>query len=210
MKPLISFTGFSFIAILIISILNESGGSSTCESKQLRSTRSNFTIAGECTGNTSLWFSLYRHILEEHLNLAVGLNFSPTINFTLRALNTTEISEQVLARTVDFVLLSPITYVCLDTEVGLTPLATLAYNVSILGQQYALTKQGGAVIARADNPAVQSVGDLRGKIIEGPPFSDMLPYWSLFEENGLSFINDPAQVPASTAVRLRPVQPPPC
>ena len=56
-------------------------------------------------------------------------------------------------------------------------------------------------VARADNLAVRTLADLRGRVVEGLSGDGLLPFWRLFADAGLSLLQDPAQVSMSVRVR---------
>ena len=198
------FTGFSIVFLApYLALFVQANSSPTCRepSVQISSQQTNFIIAGECNENTSLWLSQYRPTFEVYLNSTAGALFSPPIRFTLVALNTTAIIRLALIGDVDFVFLTPSTYACIDAAVGLSPIAASSHNVTIAGRSYFLTATGGAAVARADDLALRTLADLRGRVVEGPSGDGLLPFWRLFADAGLSLLQDPAQVSMSVRVR---------
>ena len=83
-------------------------------------------------------------------------------HFDLEVLTYPELSAAVHARQIDFILTQPGHYIALTHREGLlSPLATLVENEA----DHALANFGGVIVTRADNAAISTIANLRGKQI---------------------------------------------
>ncbi|MDP3878405.1 MAG: PAS domain S-box protein [Methylobacter sp.] len=86
----------------------------------------------------------------------------PEHDFTVQALSYPELNDAVARRQLDFVLTNPGHYVLLTKRGGVSaPLATLAANDH--GQSS--TVFGGVIFSRAEQSAIDTLGDIKGKSI---------------------------------------------
>lgn len=106
--------------------------------------------------------------------LAVALKQAiPDRDFSVELYNLTELTQAVAARQVDFAITHPSHYVLLSRRSGMSaPLASLVEDI----QGTPVTVLGGAIFSRADNTAIRSLPDLKGKIIASPSTRTMYDY----------------------------------
>ncbi|CAB9508917.1 Receptor-type guanylate cyclase gcy [Seminavis robusta] len=85
------------------------------------------------------------------------------VRFEMRPVKFKTIFQDAL--TVDFVYSNPSAYSCIESEFGAQPLASQVSRRKIGGHVYDLPMFGGLILVRADNDQINSITDLRDKIV---------------------------------------------
>jgi ABC-type phosphate/phosphonate transport system substrate-binding protein len=97
----------------------------------------------------------------------------------------------------DFLYANPGVYSCIGTEVGATALVTVIKHLDVRGRGYDLDVYGGVIAVRHDNDEVNTITDLKDKIIGAGAIIDLMGgQMQIYEmeKAGMSFVNDPEQV----------------
>lgn len=120
----------------------------------------------------------------DYLNTAV-----PGQNFVLMPILVRDLASIVGAGKVDFVIVNPGAFVELETQFGIAPVATL---VKQSGGQTS-DRFGGVVFTRADNDAIRTIEDLRGRsfaAVSPKSFGGYQMAWREFKAIGLDVDKD--------------------
>ncbi|MDH5324092.1 MAG: PhnD/SsuA/transferrin family substrate-binding protein [Gammaproteobacteria bacterium] len=113
----------------------------------------------------------------------------PGHSFQISALNLTEMAQAVATEQVDFVLTSPGNYVELESNYGISRIATMQ---SRLVNQTA-TRFGAVIIANADNTSVRRLEDLSGKsfmAVSPNAFGGFQMAWQVLKEHDIDPFSD--------------------
>ncbi|CAB9496779.1 Receptor-type guanylate cyclase gcy [Seminavis robusta] len=129
-----------------------------------------------------------------YLTATAGRRFDPPIRFSMKPLSLGSLFEE--HRQVDFIYVNPSAFSCIASEHGAQSLASQISRRNVDGKQYDLVKFGG-VIATLANSTVNTLQDLKGKIVAAASISGLGSGQMQFREMqkaGLSYINDPKQL----------------
>eukprot|EP00873_Tetraselmis_striata_P034143 jgi/Tetstr1/454407/TSEL_041308.t1 len=94
---------------------------------------------------------------------------------------------------VDFVFSNPSMHLCLELQYQVTPLATLLNYRN----GFKLDKFYGTIFTRSDRDDINTLDDLKGKIVEAVSVTGLGAcqlQWHELQRNGIDFMNDPKQV----------------
>eukprot|EP00980_Cylindrotheca_fusiformis_P010498 scaffold2325_cov126-Cylindrotheca_fusiformis.AAC.8 len=134
---------------------------------------------------------------ETYLNEVVGKRFDPPIEFKMKPAEHPLQSWIDDEEDVDFMYSDTGLYSCIGTEIGGQPLGTTITSVETRGREYNLDVFGGTILARASNKKIDTVEDLKDKVIAAKAISDFAAgqsqFW-LLVKNGIDYIMDPKQV----------------
>ena len=151
----------------------------------------------------------FNKTFSEYLSLTVGNKFylnnvdgtadasTPPMRFELKPLNFKLLFTDVESQIVDFVYVNPSAYACIEAEHGANSLVSQISLRKVSGHQYELTKFGGVIMALANNTAINTIEDIRGKSIAAASISGLGSGQMQFRKligRGMSYINDPSQV----------------
>ena len=117
--------------------------------------------------------------------------------FELKPLNFNLLFTDVASRLVDFIYVNPSAYSCIESQYGAYSLSSQISLRKVGGESYRLTEFGGVIFARADNDAVNSVRDVRGRTVAAASISGLgsgQMQFRLLQQMGLSYVNDPLRV----------------
>lgn len=88
-------------------------------------------------------------------------------------------------------------YSCIGVEIGGQPLGTTISHLTARGRGYNLDMYGGSMVVLAENSEINSIEDLKDKVIGAQSISDFsgaqVQFYVMIE-NGLDYIMDPKQV----------------
>jgi TATA-box binding protein (TBP) (component of TFIID and TFIIIB) len=91
----------------------------------------------------------------------------------------------------------PGVFSCMGIEIGAQALATTIARLSSRGLEYNTDVFAGSMVALNSNKEVNTILDLKGKVIGAQDFSDFAGAQAQFyvmEQNGVDFILDPKEV----------------
>lgn len=140
----------------------------------------------------------YNKTFGEYLTVTAGRAFDPPIEFEMVPLDfQQEIFDRAYSKKIDFFYAGPGIYSCIGVETGALPMATIVSRLEVRGRQFDLDVFGGVIFTRADNFEVETVRDLKGKIIGAASLTQVQAGQQQFYEMvkvGLSYVMAPKQV----------------
>jgi len=131
------------------------------------------------------------------LTETAGKRFDPPIRFELKPLNFILLFSDVEALNVDFVYVNPSAFSCIESEYGANSLVSQISRRVVGGQVYTLTRFGGVIFTKADRDDIQSLEDVREKIIAAASISGLGSGQMQFRElvkKGISYLQDVKQM----------------
>lgn len=132
-----------------------------------------------------------------YLTATVGQRFNPPIRFEMKPLDFQSMFDAAAEGLVDFMYVSPSPFACVEAEYGAQSLVSHISKRKVGGNTYTLEKFAGVIAARADNEEVNSLADLKGRVVASAAISSFGGGQMQFREvqnAGMSYINDPKQV----------------
>ncbi|CAB9517043.1 Ephrin type-B receptor 3 (Fragment) [Seminavis robusta] len=139
----------------------------------------------------------YKMAFETYLTQTAGRRFDPPVDFTIVAATMNGIFEQLEDDSLDFLYVNPGVYSCVGVEFGANPLATIISRLEVRGLTWDLDVFGGVIFTRSSNYDINTIEDLRDKIIGAGSISMIMAGQLQFYEMqraGLSYVMDPKQV----------------
>jgi guanylate cyclase len=133
----------------------------------------------------------------EYLTNTAGARFDPPIEFQVKPFYFEGIFKAIDNGELDFLYANPGVYSCIGTEVGATSLVTVMQHLEVRGQTYDLDVYGGVIAVRRDNDEVNTIADLKDKVIGAGAIIDLMGgQMQIYEMEraGMSFVDDPKQV----------------
>lgn len=109
---------------------------------------------------------------QEYLNEAVGKRWDPPIEFKMKITDDSIQDWLDKKEDVDFMYTDTGIYSCIGVEIGAKPIATTAARLISRGRDYDLDIFAGTMMVLADNDDINSIEDLKGKVIGAQAFSD--------------------------------------
>lgn len=104
-------------------------------------------------------------IFSEYLTMTAGQRFDPPIRFEIIPSHFDGLFELIENEEMDFLYANPGVYSCIGTEAGASALATTVRRVQVRDKEFELDVYGGVIAVRADNEEINSVLDLKDKVI---------------------------------------------
>ncbi|KAL3936605.1 MAG: hypothetical protein SGBAC_008109 [Bacillariaceae sp.] len=130
---------------------------------------------------------------EDYLTATAGKRFDPPIQFEFNTFQDNNIAYDLLeSREMDFVFTNPFQISCLEAEYSTQSLVSSVRTTSWNG---ALDHFSGLIIAHADNNDINTVTDLKDKVIataDPGALGGAVLQWHEMQKNGMSYLNDPA------------------
>ena len=142
-------------------------------------------------------YAEFNKTFTDYLTIAAGQRFDPPIEFEIKPLNFNLLFTDVEDSIVDFIYVNPSAFSCIESEYTARSLVSQISQRNVGGQVYALKKFGGVIAARADRDDINSIHDLKGKVIAAASISGLGSGQMQFLEMqraGMSYINDPKQL----------------
>eukprot|EP00522_Entomoneis_paludosa_P009886 CAMPEP_0172454726 /NCGR_PEP_ID=MMETSP1065-20121228/11634_1 /TAXON_ID=265537 /ORGANISM="Amphiprora paludosa, Strain CCMP125" /LENGTH=1107 /DNA_ID=CAMNT_0013207105 /DNA_START=52 /DNA_END=3375 /DNA_ORIENTATION=+ len=133
----------------------------------------------------------------DYLTATAGQRFDPPIEFQLKPLNFLTLFEDSEQGNVDFIYVNPSAYSCIESEYGARSLASQISRRVVGGVTYNLKRFGGVIATLANRDDIQSIHDLKDKIVATASISGLGSGQMQFREMqnaGMSYINDPKQM----------------
>jgi ABC-type phosphate/phosphonate transport system substrate-binding protein len=133
----------------------------------------------------------------DYLSMTAGRRFDPPIAFEMKPLNFNSLFTDVEESIVDFIYVNPSAFSCIESEYTARSLVSQISRRTVGGQVYHLSKFGGVIAVRADRDDINSIYDLKDKMIAAASISGLGSGQMQFLEMqraGMSYINDPKQL----------------
>lgn len=137
-------------------------------------------------------YTEFNRTFVDYLTATVGQRYDPPISFELKPLNFISLFADTQAANVDFIYVNPSAFSCIESEFTAHSLVSQISRRNIQGNIYDLKKFGGVMAARADNLQIQSIHDLKDKVIAAASISGLGSGQMQFLEmknSGMSYIN---------------------
>lgn len=141
--------------------------------------------------------SMYGKIFGEYLTATAGQRFEPPIKFETVPLYSWGIQAGAEAEELDFFFANSGLYSCIGLDTGAQPLVTTVSRLTVRGHTFDLDVNAGVIATREDRDDINSIEDLKGKIIGAGSISMVNAAQTQFYEMikaGLSWAMDPQQV----------------
>lgn len=150
-------------------------------------------IGGIPLSSETEFLDRWRPTFEQFLQDTVGQTFSPPLVFQLVPLTQKSVFKAVEKGTVDFLFVNPSLASCLEAEFRTETVATLRNLV--VGEE--TSHFAGVMFTRADNEQVNTIADMRGKVLEASSISIPgagLLQWQEMRNNHVDMFTDSAQI----------------
>ncbi len=138
-----------------------------------------------------------RKVFSEYLTATAGAMFDPPIQFNVVAHYFGDLITAIKNDDVDFIYSNPGVYSCIGTEIGATALATVVKSAFVRNQQFDLDVYGGVIAVRHDNDEINTIADLKDKVIGAGGIIDLMGgQMQIYEmeKAGMTYVNDPKQL----------------
>ncbi len=138
-----------------------------------------------------------RSVFSEYLTATAGQKFDPPIQFNVVAHHFTDLITAIENDDVDFLYSNPGVYSCIGTAIGATALATVVKSTLVRNRRFDLDVYGGVIAVRHDNDEINTLVDLKDKIIGAGGIMDLMGgQMQIYEmaRAGMTYVNDPKQV----------------
>lgn len=142
-------------------------------------------------------YKSFNKTFADYLTLTAGQRFNPPIVFEMKPQDYNTLLSDAENSVVDFVYSDPSSFLCVDSEFTANSLVSKISSDKVGNQSYDFTKFGGLIAARADRDDINSIYDLKDKIVAAVSFSRLVSGQAQFLEMqhaGMSFLNDPKQL----------------
>ncbi|KAG7344748.1 family 3 adenylate cyclase [Nitzschia inconspicua] len=139
----------------------------------------------------------HEKVFGEYLTETAGKRFDPPIKFEVASFYFDTLLDAINNEDVDFFYSNPGIYSCVGTERGASALVTSITHIEVRNQVFDLDVYAGVIATRAGNEEINTIADLKDKIIGAGAIVDLMGGQMQFYEmvkNGLSYVNDPKQV----------------
>lgn len=158
---------------------------------------SSYTIGVHATLDLESAMAATRQVFADYLTATAGMRFEPPIQFNVIPNYYDGIFTAITNGEIDFLYSNPAVYSCIGAEVGATALATVVRTFSVRGHTFDLDEYGGVIAVRYDNDDINTITDIKGKIVGAGAIIDLMGGQMQFyemERAGMSYLNDPKQV----------------
>ncbi|CAB9509964.1 activated protein kinase catalytic subunit alpha-1 [Seminavis robusta] len=132
----------------------------------------------------------------DYLTSTAGSQLSG-VSFEMVPLNFVQTYSLVENQQVDFIYLNPSAFSCMESEHGAQSLLSIITRHKVAEKTYDLTRFGGVIATLQNNTAINSIQDLKDKVIAAASISGLGSGQMQFREMqraGLSYIQDPKQL----------------
>mmetsp|Transcript_13182 Transcript_13182/g.31588 ORF Transcript_13182/g.31588 Transcript_13182/m.31588 type:complete len:1491 (+) Transcript_13182:121-4593(+) len=109
---------------------------------------------------------------DEYLNEVVGKRWDPPIEFQMKITDDSIRDWLENEEDIDFMYTDTGIYSCIGIEIGAQPLATTISRLNSRRREYDLDVFAGTIMTLADNDDINSIRDLKGKVIGAQNFAD--------------------------------------
>ncbi len=159
--------------------------------------KSSYTIGVHATLNLDESFDQTNQVFAEYLTATAGKRFDPPIHFNVVPNYYDGIFTAIENEEIDFLYSNPGVYSCIGTQIGASALATVVRRLSVRGRSFDLDVYGGVIAVRYDNDEINTMADLKDKVIGAGAIIDLMGgQMQIYEMEraGMSYVNDPKQV----------------
>ena len=159
--------------------------------------KSTYTVGVHAVRGLELSIQETTKVFSDYLTATAGKKFNPPIQFNVAAYFFGDLLDAIENQEVDFLYTNPGVYSCIGVQFGATPLATVVKNLSVRHQTFELDLYGGVIAVRQDNDQINTLRDLKDKIIGAGAIVDLMGgQMQIYEmeREGMSYVNDPKQV----------------
>lgn len=142
-------------------------------------------------------FKEFNSTFADYLTATAGQRFDPPVRFQLKPLNFVQLFTDTEATLVDFIYVNPSAFSCIESEYGAQSLVSQISRRVVGGQSHDLTRFGGVIATLRNNTEINSIQDLKGKVIAAASISGLGSGQMQFKEMldaGMSYVNDPKQL----------------
>ncbi|KAL3934069.1 MAG: hypothetical protein SGBAC_010128 [Bacillariaceae sp.] len=139
----------------------------------------------------------YNKTFEEYLTATAGQRFDPPISFRMQPLNFLTLFTYVEQREVDFIYVNPSAFSCIESEYEAHSLASQVSSRNVDGNTYELKKFGGVIIVLKNRTDINSIDDLKDKVIAAASISGLGSGQMQFKamvDNGMNYLQDPKEL----------------
>lgn len=139
----------------------------------------------------------FKKTFSDYLTAAVGPRFDKPIRFEIKPLDFVSLFPNVENRNVDFIYADPGVYSCIESEYGAESLASQISRRRVGDQVYDLTHFGGVIATLSNRDDIQTLKDLKGKVVAAASISGLgsgQAQFRLVQDSGMSYLNDPKQL----------------
>ena len=187
---------------MLLQVSLRTGADDTCGGKKIDLNqyihKSTYTVAIHAVTALKAAYRDTHKVFGEYLTATAGQKFNPPIQFNVVSNYFAGLFDAIDNEELDFFLTNQGIYSCIGTQVGATALATVVKDLSVRGRAFELDVYGGVIAVRADNDAINTIVDLRDKIIGAGAIVDLmgaqLEIYEMGRDGGMSYVNDPRQV----------------
>eukprot|EP00980_Cylindrotheca_fusiformis_P005534 scaffold1172_cov115-Cylindrotheca_fusiformis.AAC.9 len=141
---------------------------------------------------------------DKYLNEAVGKRWDPPIEFKIKVTDDPLRDWIDYGEEVDFMYTDTGIFSCIGIEIGAQPIGTTISRLTSRGRDYTLDIFAGTMMVLKTNRDINSVQDLKDKVIGAQAFSDFAGAQAQFyvmKTNGLDYIVDPKQPTISSLLQ---------
>eukprot|EP00980_Cylindrotheca_fusiformis_P005530 scaffold1172_cov115-Cylindrotheca_fusiformis.AAC.5 len=134
---------------------------------------------------------------DRYLNEVVGKRWDPPIEFKIKVTDDPLRDWIDYGEEVDFMYTDTGIFSCIGIEIGAQPIGTTISRLTSRGRDYTLDVFAGTMMVLKTNRDINSVQDLKDKVIGAQAFSDFAGAQAQFyvmRNKGLDYIMDPKQV----------------
>jgi guanylate cyclase len=159
--------------------------------------KTSYTIGIHATMGLDAVYDANYKLFGEFLTATAGKRFDPPVEFSVVPKYFDGIFEAIENDEMDFLYANPGVYSCIGTQVGATALATVVNRLDVRGRTFDLDVYGGVIAVRHDNDEINSIADLKEKVIGAGAIIDLMGgQMQIYEmgKAGMSYVNDPKQV----------------
>mmetsp|Transcript_2625 Transcript_2625/g.5009 ORF Transcript_2625/g.5009 Transcript_2625/m.5009 type:complete len:197 (+) Transcript_2625:364-954(+) len=145
----------------------------------------------------SVAYFQFNKTFSDYLTYTAGQRFDPPLEFEMVPLDYVKMFSDTEDAVVDFLFVNPSAFSCLESEYGLRSLVSMINRRVVNGRVYDLEKFGGVIMTKANREDIQTMQDLKGKIIAASSISGLGSGQMQFRrmiEAGMDFMNDPKQL----------------
>lgn len=133
----------------------------------------------------------------EYLTVTAGRRFDPPLTFTMKPLNYTQIFTESEKGSIDFIYVNPSAFSCIESEYESHSLVSQISRRNVGGITYHLKRFGGVIAVRSNNTSINTIKDLKNKIIGAASISGLGSGQMQYREMsnaGMSYVNSPRQL----------------